>query len=509
MEKALNFIRENYKKLIIAGVVLTLIIWRVTSNGENSGVVVYEVKSGDIVSEVAVTGRVKPVSEVSMAFEKTGRIASSRKVVGDKVYRGEVIASLDLTSPLAKLNQERAVLDQLIRGSRPEEIAVKEAEVSKAKEDLQKIYDGAFDVLNDAYVKSEDAVRVKTSAMFTGTPTTGYQLSFNGCDAQTEENTRTSYSKSEVVLNKWREELSNFPMSRENEKRELALRNGLDNLNVFIRLLRDLGALLNQQCLLENTSLDTYRDNVSTANTSIASALSGVSDQLGSLNTYKAALRKAESDLALLKAGSDPEEIRVQESKVADAQSVVATFQIISPINGIITKQDAKVGEIAYANTELVSVISDTAYEIEINVPELDITSIKKGNPAKITFDAYGENIAFPGIVSSVDPAETIVDNVPTYKVKVSFVEVDERVKSGLTANVYIETESKTGILTIPAKAIKSVSGKKVVSLEQEDGSTIDREVVLGIRGNNGEVEVVSGLSLGDKIIISNASVQK
>lgn len=503
------YAREHKLKVGIGAAVVFFLIFRVFFGGENTGEEIYEVKRGDVTSSVAVTGRVKPVSEVTMAFERTGRIVSTRKDVGERVFRGEVIASLDLSSPLAKLSQERAILDQLLRGSRPEEIAVKEAEVSKAKEDLQAIYDGVADALDDAFVKSEDALRVKTTGIFVGSSGVGYKLSFTTCDSPTEENVNLNYAKSEAALIAWRKELFSLQLEQDVSVKERALRNGLSNMNLFRNTLRDLSSLLNQQCVLNNSALDTYRSSISTANSSIASALANLSDKTSNLNTYKAALRKAESDLNLLKSGSDPEDIRAQEAKVRDAEATLATYQIVSPINGIVTKQDAKAGEIAYANTEVVSVISDSAFEIEINVPELDITSIKKGNKAKITFDAYGDDVSFEGSVSSVDPAETLVDNVPTYKVKVSLNSSDDRIKSGLTANIYIETISKTNVILLPSKAIKSESQKKYVDVLRDNGDRERKQISIGIRGDTGEVEVVSGLEVGEKIIISNANPQR
>lgn len=509
MDKIVQYIKYNYKKVIIGAVVTILIVWQMFGSSSGSESEIYEVTLGNVRSEVAVTGRVKPVSEVSMAFERTGRIAGVRKNVGDRVYRGELIANLDLSSPLAKLNQERATLDQLKRGSRPEEIAVKEAEVQKAESDLKGEYDSVFDTLNDAFVKSEDAVRLKVASIFLGSSVVGYRLAFNSCDTTTEESAKSSFAKSEVVLSKWRAEISGLELVDDTTKIDMSLRSGIDSVIIFRNMLRDLSSLLNQQCAFENTGLDDYREDVSSANGSIAIALTNLIEKQRSINTYKATLRKVDSDLSLLKAGTDPEEIRVQMAKVNEAQASLLTYEIISPINGIVTKQDAKGGEIAYANTELVSVISDGAFEIEVNVPELDITTIKKGDTAKITFDAYGESAVFEGVVSSVDPAETIVDNVPTYKIKVTLQSTDTRIKSGLTANVYINTESKENVPIIPARAVKSISGKKIVTLVDENNSTREVEVTLGIRGSTGEIEVISGLVVGEKILISNASAKK
>ena len=138
-------------------------------------------------------------------------------------------------------------------------------------------------------------------------------------------------------------------------------------------------------------------------------------------------------------------------------------------------------------------------------MPELDIPRIKKENSARVTLDAYVEGVFFAAVVSSVDPAETIIENVPKYQVTLLFTDKDERIKSGLTANVYIITNTRNNALSVPSRAVLSKAGKKYI-IVKAGNSTEEREVILGIRGNKGEVEVVSGLSAGEIIIISNAS---
>ena len=83
-----------------------------------------------------------------------------------------------------------------------------------------------------------------------------------------------------------------------------------------------------------------------------------------------------------------------------------------SPISGIITRQDAKIGEIASAGVSMISIISDKQFEIESNIPEADIVKIKVGNEAKLTLDAYGDDLVFAARVISINPAETFVEGV-------------------------------------------------------------------------------------------------
>jgi RND family efflux transporter MFP subunit len=170
-----------------------------------------------------------------------------------------------------------------------------------------------------------------------------------------------------------------------------------------------------------------------------------------------------------------------------------------SPISGVVTKQDAKVGEIAPAGVILVSVISNARYEIEANIPEADIAKIKIGDRAEVTLDAYGSDVIFPATVSKIDPAETIIDGVATYKTTLQFDTNDDRVKPGMTANTDISGQKRIGVLFIPGRAISTKDGVKTVNLVEE---AVTREVIVttGLRGSNGDVEILSGLKEGDRV---------
>jgi len=507
IKKVFGYLRAHWAISLMVVLLALLVVWKLNGGGAAAVSVDYTVKETPITEEVAVTGRIKPVRDVSMAFEKTGRITSVYRAVGDTVYPGEVLVSLDGTSPLAQLQQEQTKLDQLIRGSRPETIAVKQSAVATAEQDLAGLYGNVFDTLNDAYVRSEDAVRVKTSSIFTGSPINGYKLTFSSCDTQMENAANTERVAVEAQLNLWRAELITVSTASDQDL-YTALKNAQKRLILFRSLLDNTQGLLNQNCVLSNSGLDTYRASISGARSNLATAISNVWEKVSAIDNSKAALSSAKTDVALLSAGSDPKDIEAQKAKVADAESEVGRFQLRAPFGGVVTKQGAKVGEIAYANTELVSLISNNAYEIEVNVPELDITRIKKGNTAKVTLDAYGPDTSFPSVVSKVDPAETIVDNVPTYKVTLALSSADARIKSGLTANVYITTAQKDAVLTIPSRALMSKDGVKTVIIR--NGKEMREQVVtLGMRGNSGEVEILTGISVGDIIMIPNASAKK
>jgi HlyD family secretion protein len=252
-------------------------------------------------------------------------------------------------------------------------------------------------------------------------------------------------------------------------------------------------------------TIEGYRTDISTARTNINTAINNVSGAL-------AALKIAESELAKLQAGSTPEEILIQEASVERARATVANIEaqlyktlIISPINGVVTRQDAKVGEIITASEPVVSIISQASFQVEANLPESDVSKAKVGNLAMITLDAYGPGINFDAKIISIDPAETVIDGVATYKVTLEFLNEDERIRSGLTANINIETKRKEGVLAIPLRAISNEGSQKIVRVLRADGRADEVSVELGITGKEGRVEIISGLAEGDLVILSRA----
>jgi len=119
-------------------------------------------------------------------------------------------------------------------------------------------------------------------------------------------------------------------------------------------------------------------------------------------------------------------------------------------------------------------------------------------------------------VIITIDPAETIKDGVSTYRTKIQFVGKDERVKSGMTANIDIETDRRVDILSIPQASIVLEKGVKKVYVLIDDSCVINNscpsdfadnkntklvEIKTGEINNNGDIEIISGLESNQIII--------
>jgi len=190
--------------------------------------------------------------------------------------------------------------------------------------------------------------------------------------------------------------------------------------------------------------------------------------------------------------------VKAVEASVESAQAKIHNAQIVAPISGAITQFDAKIGQLASPNTPLISIMSDTGYEVDAGVSEIDIGKILLNNIVSITLDAFPNEI-FSGAVFYVAPAETNVQGVISYQIKISFDKPDSRLKSGLTANIDIQTKHKDNVLILPQYAIlQNDSGTFVEILE--NNIIKQNSVVLGITDQKGNVEVISGVTEGEQV---------
>ncbi|MEK7569111.1 MAG: efflux RND transporter periplasmic adaptor subunit [Patescibacteria group bacterium] len=496
--------RFSKKQIIWASVILAVIITGIYlfRGGEPADTQnITTVKRGDIIQEVGVTGRVKAASTVDLGFEKSGRIQAVFVKVGDHVNQGSLLAEIESSGAQASLQEVEARLAELKRGSRPEEIAVKEAELAKYTQDLDNAYGGITDILNDAFTKADDALHTKITGIFSGYKTSSYKYTFSVCDSQLAGNSEFLRQTSEFDFDAWRAETASFPLAPSKTDFMNALTRGSKHLEGALSLFESVGRALSLDCTITNTALDTYRTNDNTARTNITTALSAINTKKQSIASLALSVAKVRDELSLLNAGTAIEVIAAQEARVLAAQGELRKHKIFSPISGTVTKVDAVTGEFANTATPLLSIISDRSFEMEANVPEADIAKIKVGDQARITLDAYGSDVIFQGRVVAINPAETIIDNVPTYKVTLHFTKNDSRIKSGMTANIDVATASRTNAIFIPARALITRDGRKFVTVMNADETTAETEITVGLKGSDGSIEVLSGLAEGLRIL--------
>ena len=131
-------------------------------------------------------------------------------------------------------------------------------------------------------------------------------------------------------------------------------------------------ATLSTKCATENSTLDTGRTNMATAQTNILTVIANVNNLVQTIAVNKISADKT-NDIAAQEA-----KIRAAEASANNYRAKLAQTIIKSPINGVVTKQEAKVGESVSVNTTVVSVISTSGFKIERDLASATVSTINQ-----------------------------------------------------------------------------------------------------------------------------------
>jgi multidrug efflux pump subunit AcrA (membrane-fusion protein) len=174
-----------------------------------------------------------------------------------------------------------------------------------------------------------------------------------------------------------------------------------------------------------------------------------------------------------------------------------------APIDGVVATISTQEGETVAAGLNaptFVNIIDLARLEAHAFVDETDIGRISVAQEATFTVDTFPDK-PFRGNVTAIYPKALIVDNVVTYEVILAITDPFENLlRPEMTTNVTIITDARPGVLAIPRRAVKTTNGQHVVTVAT-DGDRSPRPVELGVQ-DGAFVEVVSGLSEGDQVVV-------
>ncbi len=471
------------------------------------------VTRGSITETVSITGNTTPTNSVSLGFQNAGMIAHVYHSLGEHVSAGEIIAELNTANLSAALQQaqanvdvQQAKLDGLKAGSRPADIATSQAALQKAEQDLANLYAGISDAATSGYAKANDAVRTELNTLFSNAEGDQPQLTFQTNNSQAALNAASLRVSASAELNSWQQELASISPSSSTDTLTATLQSDHTHLTVIQNLLNTVSATLDGNISLSATQLATDKANVTAALAEVNATISSLNSISQTIASQQATVAQAQAALSLKQAGSTVQDIAAQQAQVEQAQAGVASAEanlqgseIVAPISGVVTQEDAKVGQQASPGVPLVSIIGASGFEVDAGVSETDVGKLAVGNAVTMTLDAFpGET--FTGNVFYIAPAPTNAQGVINYQTKVSFNAPDPRLKSGLTANIDIQTRHKDNVLILPQYAIlQNDNGTFVETLLK--GKATTTPVTLGIQDQKGNVEVVSGVTEGESVI--------
>ena len=261
---------------------------------------------------------------------------------------------------------------------------------------------------------------------------------------------------------------------------------------------------------------------LNTAKANLASAQSSLNYQAANMERYKTLYKKGlvsadEYENALLTYRQAKEQVASSKENVQRAQTNLGYATITSPIDGTVISKSVEEGQTVAAsfNTpELFTIAKDlTNMQVVANVDEADIGNVKEGDRVTFTVDAYPDD-TFEGTVKQVRLEATTTNNVVTYEVVISAPNADLKLKPGLTANVTIYTQERSGVLAVANKALRFTPTKETVGKDMKivdckgknkvwtfsDKTLTAHAVTIG-QTDGVHTEIIKGIKKGQKIV--------
>ncbi len=236
------------------------------------------------------------------------------------------------------------------------------------------------------------------------------------------------------------------------------------------------------------------------------------------LDNAKANLRNIEVDynraLELYKiGGGTKQQVDQMETQLVNAKNAVASAErtlrnmnentvLTSPISGVVTARNYDPGDMT-GSLPILTVARTQPVKIIVNVSESELSKVRRGMPAIVTFDTYGNEI-FNGTVTLVSP--TVDHASRTFGVEVTISNSDNRILPGMFGRVELSLGTARRVV-VPDKAVvkQPGSGNHYVYVYNTDGTVSYNKVELGQRLGD-SYELISGVEPGSTVVVSGQS---
>lgn len=227
------------------------------------------------------------------------------------------------------------------------------------------------------------------------------------------------------------------------------------------------------------------------------------------LDNARSALDQAKAQI-----GVDQATIQQREAQLAAAVVNLDYTDIVSPVDGTVVSRNVTVGQTVAASFQtptLFLIATDlTKMQVDTNVSESDIGSIKEGNKATFTVDAFPHR-TFEGTVVQVRQSPQTVQNVVTYDVVVGVDNARLVLKPGMTADTRVIVDERHGVLRVPSQALRYSPSETLRASGGRQGRVWvlrdNRPAAIAVTSGLDDdtfAEIVAGdLKEGDKVIVA------
>jgi HlyD family secretion protein len=229
----------------------------------------------------------------------------------------------------------------------------------------------------------------------------------------------------------------------------------------------------------------------------------------------------AQSEVDSLKARIDytQQQVAVAQAQVNLRKTDLDDMVVRAPFSGVAISKDAQPGEMispvsaggGFTRTGIGTIVDMASLEIEVDVNESFINRVRPAQRVEAVLDAYPEWRIPAHVITTVPSADR---QKATVRVRIAFDQLDPKIlpDMGVKVSFLRDEESEPSAtpaprVMVPKAAVKTIDGRTVVFVIKED--RVERRAVRAGLENGGRVEVLSGLSAGERVVVEGPDTLK
>ena len=227
------------------------------------------------------------------------------------------------------------------------------------------------------------------------------------------------------------------------------------------------------------------------------------------LDTSEAQVESLKARIALA-----DEQVHVATTQIKAIQTDLADMVVRAPFDGIAISKDAQPGEMispvsaggGFTRTGICTIVDMTSLEIEVDVSESYINRVRPAQPVEAVLDAYPDWRIPAQVITTVPSADR---QKATVRVRIGFEKLDPRIlpDMGIKVSFLNDRAAPTAgdvapraRLLVPKTAVRTQNGTSVIFVVQ--GDRVERRAVkVGVE-DKGQIEVVSGINAGERVVV-------
>jgi len=480
------------------------------------------VTKGSIVLSVSGSGQVSSSDQLDLKSKVSENVTYVGVKSGQKVRAGALLMSFNTVDAQKSVRDAKIALanaqlslDKLTQSG---SVTLPQSK-QQAEDNLAKDYNDSFNTISNVFLDLPGMMTglddiLHGTEITKNTPNIGYYTTTNQGYNQTDENQLAQYKVSaedsyQKALAAYNQNAADYKlisrasdtstiesMLQETYQTSQDISDAVKQMTNLIQLYEDIFTRLQ---FTINPIATTHLAALSTDTSKINTDISNLVNTTASIKSDKDAIATADLNAQSQDLSVQQQNLSLQQAQnsLADAEANLANCYIYAPFNGTVAVVNFNKGDAVSSGAVAVTIITPQSIT-KIPFNEIDISKIKEGQKATLTFDAI-DSLTLVGQVTAIDTLGTVTQGVVNYNVTVAFDAQNTLVKPGMSVTASIITDVKQDVLTVPNSAVKTAGTQKYVQV-LVDGAPVQKNVEVGL-SNDTDTEITSGLNEGDNVV--------